>query len=114
MVNVVDYVFVSSNLPKYLLPLSVEIGKAKGYAFENDELLERFIHGCQEEVSRLSQTKKSILTCNHTASDSGGSIVIGKADMMSSDFLRLSYLKLKGHLQVSRDNCHLVCEPFTI
>ena len=33
MVNVVDYVFVSSNLPKYLLPLSVEIGKAKGYAY---------------------------------------------------------------------------------
>lgn len=114
MVNIVDYVFISSSIPKYLQPIGAEFGKAKGYAFENDELLERFVRGCQQEVDRLSRTKKSVLTCTHTVSDTGGNIVIGKADMLSTDYLRLSYLKFKGHLQVTKDNLHLVCEPLVI
>lgn len=112
MTNIVDHTFVSSSLPKYLQPLATEFEKPVGYMFESDEQTERFAAGCAEAVDEVAGRRKSPLRCTHTRTQRGGSITVERADLADTCYLRLTYLRVKGHLEVTKDNRQLLLHPY--
>ena len=101
MINVVNSIFISSQCPKYLQPLCAEVRKTLHYEFEDGERMERFVNGCRSFVGRVSAQKNAKLAFYHNKSEDGGTITVGKCSEGYSDFIRISYFKLRGRLEVS-------------
>lgn len=101
MIYVINDIFISRQCPKYLQPLCTEVRKTLHYEFEDEEHLQRFVNGCRSFVGSVSASKNARLAFYYHTSDDGGSINIGKSGNGYSDFIRLSYFKLCGRLEVS-------------
>lgn len=108
MIYVVNSIFIGSLCPKYLHPLCVEIKKTLHYEFEDEERLKRFVNGCRLFVGSVSAKKNAKIAFYHQQTDEGGTITIGKCGEGYSDFIRMSYFKLLGRLEVS------IMEPMRI
>lgn len=112
MTSVVTNIFISPKCPKYLQPIGEEFRKAQNYAFADDETLGRFADGCRCLVQQLSMSRKSPVRFDHTDHEDGGCLVIGKVDIQTCDYLRMSYMKVRGHVHVSKDGMKIYPQEF--
>lgn len=112
MIFIVDSIHVASNTPKRLEPLAEEIRKAVHYAFPDKEALEKFIRTVQKNLQKKVTGSRIPLSVNHTTFEEMGSLQVRRSDTDSSDFIRMHYFKLKGHVHVSHDGTTLYPEAF--
>lgn len=112
MISVVTNIFISPKCPKYLLQIGEEFKKAINYAFVDEEALTRFADGCRSLVQQLSKQKKSSVRFDLMDHEDGGCLIIGKVDLQTCDYLRMSYVKVRGHVHVSKDGTKLYPQDF--
>lgn len=107
MVYIVTNTFVGSGCPKFLQEIGQEVMKIRQYAFDDADKLNRYLKGLEERVKKLAASKKSAVRFSHTATEDGGTVVISKEGMGYTDYIRFSYLVVKGHLYPSLDNLEI-------
>lgn len=112
MILVVDSIFISSNCPKSLEVLAVEVRKTIHHAFEDKETLERFEKGIETIVKEVSSRRSTPLKVFHTRFEEGGTITIRRADVDDSGYIRLHYFRLEGHIHVSQDGLTVYQQQF--
>ncbi len=112
MTIVITNIFTSPKCPKYLQPIGVEFAKGVRYAFTEESELARFADGCRQQVKALASTRKASVRFDHVDTLDGGSIIIGKNDLQTCDYLRMSYIKVRGHVHVSKDGQKLYPQDF--
>lgn len=107
MVYVVTNTFVGSGCPKFLQEIGQQVLSIRHYAFDDNDKLNRYLKGLEERVKKLAAAKKSAVRFSHTATEDGGTVVISKEGMGYTDFIRFSYIIVKGHLFPSLDNLEI-------
>lgn len=114
MIIVADNVFIASNCPKFLEQLATEIGKAAHYAFRDQQSFDRFIEGVRLFVGSASKSgrRTAPVSMYHTQTDEGGTVTIRRSDLDCTDYIRLHYFFLEGHVHVSQDGLSFYQEPF--
>ena len=112
MIFVVDSIYVASNSPKRLEPLAQEIRKAVHHAFPDKEALDRFIGTVEKSLQQDVPGLRIPLSVHHTVFDESGTLCVRRSNTDSSDYIRMHYFRLKGHVHVSHDGTTLYPEAF--
>lgn len=103
----------ASNNPKYVQPISEQMCKAANHAFESEEEFNRYLDGLQKWIKEINEKHHASLTLNHVTHEHHGEVVIYRQHSSGyGDLLRLSYLRLQGHVVVGIDGRILCQLPF--
>lgn len=111
MVNIVTTTFVGSGCPKFLKGIGQELSKGEHFAIEQEHL-DRYLAGLEKRVKELAAAKKFDIRFSHTRTGDGGTVIVSRDSMGYTDFLRFSYVAVKGHLYASADGLALRYEEF--
>lgn len=112
MVYVITNSFVGSGCPKFLEQISQEITDICHYAFEDEDNLTRYLTGLEKRVEELARQKNSAIRFSHTTTEEGGTVTINRNVMGYSDYIRFSYIKVKGHVYTSPENMSIRRQEF--
>ena len=103
----------ASNGPKYVQPIREQMGKAAYHAFESEEEFTRYLKGLREWVKETNEKHHASLALNHSTFENYGEVAICRQKSAGhGDLLRLTYIRLKGHVVVGRDGRTLRRFPF--
>lgn len=109
---VVDHVYVAAACPKFLQGVCEEARKTLRHAFPDEESVKRFVAGIKAAVELPSPTCRKPVSVHHTHAEDGGNIVVRRSDVDGSDYLRIHYFHLAGHLSVSQDGQKVFQYPY--
>lgn len=103
----------ASNSPKYVHPIGEQMRKAENYAFESEEEFNRYLEGLEKWTKEINEKQRVRLTLNHITHDNHGEVVIYRQGQSGyGDLLRLTYIRLQGHVCVGIDGRTLRQLPF--
>ena len=113
MVNVVSSVYIKQKLPNFIQALAEEVQSICYYAFEDDDMLSRFVNMLQERIKILQKEGRGSLILNHTVIGSSGNIsIFSKGATEQRLMMMISYFKLQGHVRMKKDDRGIRTEPF--
>ena len=103
----------ASNSPKYVQPIGEQMRKAAYHAFESEEEFTRYLEGLEKWVKEINGKHHVSLSLNHTTFENYGEVVIYRQKSAGyGDLLRLTYIRLQGHVVVGIDGRTLRQLPF--
>lgn len=110
---IVTNVFVrASNSPKYLQPIAEQMGKAAYHAFESEEEFERYLAGLQKWIKETNERHSVQIVLNHVKHAENGEVALYRHSSGYGDLIRLTYIRLQGHIVVGLNGWTLRQMPF--
>ena len=104
MVYIITNTFVGSGCLKFLENIGKELTSICHYAFDSTEKLTDYLTSLEKRVADAAARKKSGTSCRLTETSEGGTVVVSKEGMGYSDYIRFSYVIVKGHVHLVRDD----------
>lgn len=103
----------ASNSPKYVQPLGEQMRKATYHAFESEEEFIRYLDGVQKWVNEINGEHHVSLSLDHVTFANYGVVIINRQKPAGyCVLLRLTYIRLQGHVVVGIDGRTLRQFPF--
>lgn len=67
---------------------------------------------CPKFLQGVCEEARKTVSVHHTHVEDGGNIVVRRSDVDGSDYLRIHYFHLAGHLGVSQDGQKVFQHPY--